>query len=190
MARWEPNAPERLATAALELFAERGYENTTVLDIATRAGLAKSTFFRHFQDKRGVLFGESLLADRLVAAIVAAPAGQGPIEAVACGLDVLGREVFTPGYRAFAVLRREVISAHADLREREALKGVSLTASMAGAVERRGVPGLVARVTAQLGALALSMAFQRWTDPGNHEEFGDIARQALLDVQAAAVTAV
>ena len=69
MARWEPNASQRLAEAALELFAERGYENTTVLDIAKRAGLAKSTFFRHFQDKREVLFGEEVLTEHLVTAI-------------------------------------------------------------------------------------------------------------------------
>lgn len=73
IARWEPNAPQRLAVAALDLFAERGYENTTVLDIAQRAGLAKSAFFRHFKDKREVLFGEDALTEQLVTAISQAP---------------------------------------------------------------------------------------------------------------------
>ena len=57
MARWEPNARERLERAALALFTERGFDATTVAEIADRAGLTKSTFFRHFADKREVLFG-------------------------------------------------------------------------------------------------------------------------------------
>ena len=78
MARWQPNATERLALAALELFAERGYENTTVIDIAQRAGLTKSTFFRHFPDKREVLFGGGTMDGLLVEAIAAAPADGHP----------------------------------------------------------------------------------------------------------------
>ncbi|WP_035750383.1 TetR/AcrR family transcriptional regulator [Parafrankia discariae] len=190
MARWEPNASQRLADVALELFAERGYENTTVLDIAKRAGLAKSTFFRHFQDKREVLFGEDALTGRLVTAIAAAPTEAAPLEAVACGLDALGRDVFTPARRAFTVRRRAVIDANPDLQEREALKGVSLTASMARAMEHRGLPDLVARATAELGALALKITYERWSDLGNTDEFSAIARQALSEVRAATLTAI
>lgn len=188
MARWEPNASQRLADAALELFTERGYENTTVLDIATRAGLAKSTFFRHFQDKREVLFGEDVLIEPLVTAIAAAPTGAAPLEALACGFDALGREVFTPARRTSVVRRRAVIDAHPDLQEREALKGMRLSASMAGAIAGRGVPGLAAGVTAQLGALALKVTYERWSDLGNTDEFSDIARQTLGEVQAAVST--
>jgi AcrR family transcriptional regulator len=188
MARWEPNASQRLADAALELFAERGYENTTVLDIAKRAGLAKSTFFRHFQDKRAVLFSEDAMTGRLVTAITAAPAEAAPLEAVACGLDALGRDVFTPARRAFTVRRRAVIDAHPDLQEREALKGMSLTASMARAMADRGLPDLVARVAAELGALALKITYERWSDADDTAEFSAIARQVLGEVQAAAVT--
>lgn len=188
MARWEPNASQRLADAALELFTERGYENTTVLDIAQRAGLAKSTFFRHFQDKREVLFGEDALTGRLVTAIAAAPTEAAPLEAVACGLDALGRDVFTPARRAFTVRRRAVIDANPDLQEREALKGMSLTASIAQAMAHRGLPDLVARVTAELGALALKISYERWSDVGNTDEFSAIARQALSEVQAAVLS--
>src|SRR5690348_17526879 len=78
MVRWQPNPSERLAQAALELFAERGYENTTVIDIARRAGLTKSTFFRHFQDKREVLFGDGTMTGWIVEAIAAAPATATP----------------------------------------------------------------------------------------------------------------
>ena len=186
MARWEPHASRRLADAALELFAENGYENTTVVDIAARAGLAKSTFFRHFQDKRGVLFGEDVLTGYLSAAIVAAPAQVAPLEAVTCALEELGRTVFTADYREFAVRRRRVIEAHSDLQEREALKGVNLTAAMARAIADRGVEALASEVAAQLGALVMKRAYEQWCDLANNDEFGELARRGLAEVQAAA----
>jgi AcrR family transcriptional regulator len=185
MARWQPNARERLALAALELFAERGYENTTVTDIARRAGLTKSTFFRHFQDKREVLFGDGTMAGRVVEAIAAAPATATPLEAVARALDAVGREAFTPARREFSARRRAVIAANPELREREALKGIGLTASMAGALCRRGVPDLTSRVAAELGALAWEIAYERWSDTANGDDFSEIARRALGELQAA-----
>jgi len=185
MARWQPNAAERLALAALELFAERGYENTTVIDIAQRAGLTKSTFFRHFQDKREVLFGGGTMAGLVADAIAAAPAAATPLDAVAHALDALGREVFTPARREFAARRRAVIAANPELREREALKGLGLIASMAGALKRRGAPDLTASVAAELGALAWQIAYENWTDTVTGEDFGELARRALSEVRAA-----
>jgi AcrR family transcriptional regulator len=185
MARWQPNTSERLALAALELFAERGYENTTVIDIAQRAGLTKSTFFRHFQDKREVLFGDGTMNGLLAEAIAAAPASAAPLEAVACALDAVGRHAFTPARRQFVARRRAVIAANPELREREALKGLGLTASMAGALSRRGVPGLTSRVAAELGALAWNIAYERWSDTASGDDFSEAARRALGEVQAA-----
>jgi AcrR family transcriptional regulator len=171
--------------AALELFAERGYENTTVTDIARRAGLTKSTFFRHFQDKREVLFGDGTMAGRVVEAIAAAPATATPLEAVAHALDTVGREAFTPARREFSARRRAVIAANPELREREALKGIGLTASMAGALCRRGVPDLTSRVAAELGALAWEVAYERWSDTASGDDFSELARRALGELQAA-----
>src|SRR6266545_7703940 len=147
MARWQPNAPERLVVAALDLFAERGYENTTVVEIAERAGLTKSTFFRHFRDKREVLCGDRVTG-LVVKGITAAPAAASSLEAVTCALDMIGREAFTPDRREFSARRRAVIAANPELREREALKGLILTASMIDALKRRGVPDLTSRVAA------------------------------------------
>src|SRR6201994_3588160 len=106
MARGEPDAAGRLARAALDLFAERGYENTSVIDIAQRAGLGKTTFFRHFQDKREVLFGRGTVDELPAEAIAAAPAAATPLEAVAHALDAAGRAVFTPARREFTVRRQ------------------------------------------------------------------------------------
>lgn len=190
MARWEPNASERLALAALELFAERGYEDTTVIDIAQRAGLTKSTFFRHFRDKREVLFGNDTVARLLARAIAAAPAAATPLEAVACALDAAGAQIFTPARREFTARRQAVIAAHPELQEREALKGLALIAAMTEALEQRGVPALAACVAAELGALAAKIAYERWSNPASGDDlsggFGDVARQALSEVQSVA----
>src|SRR6202044_1321159 len=164
MARWEPNGSERLAMSSLDLFAERGYENTTVIDIAQRAGLTKSTFFRHFQDKREVLFGDGTLNGLLAEAIAAAPATAAPLDVVAAAVDAMGRRAFTAGRGAFVARRRAVIAANPELQEREALKGLGLTASMTEALRRRGVPELTACVAADLGALAAKIAYERCSD--------------------------
>lgn len=184
MTRWQPNASERLVHAALDLFAEQGYEDTTVIQIAERAGLTKSTFFRHFPDKREVLFGGDTMAGLIMAGIAAAPAGATPLEAVAHALDAVGQQVFTPDRRAFTARRQEVIATNPQLQEREALKGVALTAAMTDALQRRGVPALAATVAAQLGALAWKISYERWSDGSNVEGFGALARRALGEVRA------
>ena len=185
MARWQPNAGERLVLAALDLFEERGYEKTTVIDIAERAGLTKSSFFRHFADKREVLFGGDTMAGLLVAGIETAPDDATPLEAVAHALEVVGRDAFPPARREFSVRRRAVIGANPELQEREALKGIALTASMTGALERRGVPSLTACVAAQLGALALKIGYDRWGDTTSDDDFGEAAGRTLQELQAA-----
>jgi AcrR family transcriptional regulator len=185
MARWQPNPSQRLAVAALDLFAERGYENTTVIEIAERAGLTKSTFFRHFSDKREVLFGDGTMARLLVDGIAAAPVEATPLGAVAHAMDAVGREAFTPARREFIARRRAVIAANPELQEREALKGLGLTASMTEALKRRGVPELTSCVVAELGALSLRIAYERWSDTADGADFSEAARRALGEVQAA-----
>ncbi|MEU6540781.1 helix-turn-helix domain-containing protein [Streptomyces sp. NPDC047000] len=183
MARWEPNAPERLVQAALDLFEERGYDNTSVIDIAQRAGLGKTTFFRHFQDKREVLFGRGTMDGLLTEAIAAAPATATPLEAVAHALDAAGKDIFTPARRSFVTRRQAVIAANPELQEREALKNLGLIASIIEALEQRGVPALTARVAAELGSLAFTIAHERWTDADRDCDFGELTRQALDDVR-------
>jgi len=184
MARWQPNASLRLVLAALDLFAERGYENTTVIDIAERAGLTKSTFFRHFPDKREVLFGGGAMSALLAEAIAGAPVTASPFDAVAHALDAVGRNDFTPDRREFSARRRAVIAANPELQEREALKALGLTAAMTDALTQRGVPDVTACVAAQLGALAMKIAYDRWIDATNDETFSAIARQTLNEVLA------
>jgi AcrR family transcriptional regulator len=171
--------------AALELFAERGYEHTTVIEIAERAGLTKSTFFRHFSDKREVLFGGDTMTQLLVRGIASAPATATPLQAVAEALDRAGTEVFTPDRREFSALRRAVIASNPDLQEREALKELGLVASMSAALKERGVPELTACVAAKLGALALKLAYERWSDQTGDDGFAAVARRTLDEIHAA-----
>jgi AcrR family transcriptional regulator len=186
MARWEPNARERLERAALALFAEHGYDATTVAQIADRAGLTKSTFFRHFADKREVLFGgQDLLAERFGEAIRTAPAAATTAGCLAAALAAAAA-AFTPDRHDLAPQRRAVIAAHSELQERELLKRARLAAVMADALVARGTDDTTARLAAQLGVLAFSTAYARWAAPENRQPFGQIAHAALLDLQARA----
>src|ERR1700761_593862 len=119
MPRWEPNARERLERAALALFTENGYDATTVAGIADRAGLTKSTFFRHFADKREVLFsGQDFLLAQFSQAIRNAPPAAGPADCLAAALETAA-PAFTPERHDLASQRRAVVTAHSELLERE-----------------------------------------------------------------------
>ena len=132
-----------------------------------------------------MLFGGDTMAGLLAEGIAAAPSGATPLEAVAHALEAVGREAFTPARREFVARRRAVIAADPELQEREALKGLGLTASMTDALKRRGVPELTSCVAAELGALALKIAYERWSDTPSGDEFSELARRTLREVQAA-----
>ena len=186
MGRWEPNARERLERAALALFTERGYDATTVAEIADRAGLTKSTFFRHFGDKREVLFGgPNMLADRFSDAIRTAPPAATAIDCIAAALESAAFG-FTPDRRDLAPQRRAVIAANSELRERALLKEASLASFLAEALRARGTEETTARLAAELGLLAFTTATARWAAPENRRPYTEIAHATLRDLQARA----
>jgi AcrR family transcriptional regulator len=189
MSRWEPNTRERLVRAALELFTEQGYDATTVSEIAERAGgLTKMTFFRHFPDKREVLFAGQDVHSRLLAdAVAAAPGPATPLQAVAAALDAL-TATFTDDRRELAARLRAVIAANSELRERAAFKRSGLTEAMTEALDKRGVPDLTASLAAELGTRAFYRAFDQWADPASRQTLTDLARHALDELRAAAAT--
>jgi AcrR family transcriptional regulator len=161
MARWEPDARDRLQAAAMSLFEERGYARTTVGEIAARAGLTERTFFRYFTDKREVLFsgGEKLEA-LVVGAIAAAPEDLAPLDVVALALEA--PSPWFDDRRAHARKRQALIVAHAELHERELIKMRKLAAAIARALEARGVAAEAARLAAEMGITAFVHAFERW----------------------------
>ncbi|OXM62743.1 TetR/AcrR family transcriptional regulator [Amycolatopsis vastitatis] len=188
MSRWEPNTRVRLLDAALDLFGGRGYDSVTVAEIAERAGLTKRTFFRHFTDKREVLFaGQEALSRIFAEAITAVPASASPMEAVAAALAAAAAP-FGPQRRERAKQVQAVVAGHSDLRERELLKHATLTAAMAGALRERGVPAPAASLAAEIGGLAFTTGFARWIEPGNEREFAELAREALDELVAATAT--
>jgi AcrR family transcriptional regulator len=161
MGRWEPDAIGRLRRAAMELYAERGFEQTTVAEIAARAGLTERTFFRHFTDKREVLFaGSAQLQELLVSTLVSTPDSAAPIDAMAAALaaagDLLGQR---PDYSR---ARQAVIDANPDLQERELIKLASLATALADTLRLRGVPDPAASLTAEAGIAVFKVAFERW----------------------------
>jgi AcrR family transcriptional regulator len=108
--RWQPNARGRLAQAALELYVERGFEQTTLAEIARHAGLTERTFFRHFADKREVLFWGAGELQEVVASSVARAAGSlAPIDAVAAGLQAGADRLQDRRGREFARKRQSVV---------------------------------------------------------------------------------
>ncbi|TWV55897.1 TetR family transcriptional regulator [Streptomyces misionensis] len=185
MGRWEPNGRERLAKAALELYGERGFEQTTVAEIAKRAGLTERTFFRHYADKREVLFAGSGELERLFADAVAdVPPSATPLDALAAGLDAVC-EMFEER-REFAGKRHAVISATAELRERELIKLASLAAALADTLRRRGVPEPVASLTAETGVAVFKVAFERWITADEQRPLVRVARDSLEQLKAVA----
>jgi AcrR family transcriptional regulator len=185
MGRWEPDARGRLQTAALDLYSERGYEQTTVAEIAARAGLTERTFFRHFADKREVLFaGSGALQEQLVRALDAAPASLSAIDAIGSALDVVAAHF--PASRDYARRRHAIIAANPELQERERIKLASLAAAFEAALRRRGVGGSAAMLAAEMGAAIFRIAFERWIDETHRGDLAHAARESLAELKAVA----
>ena len=183
MTRWGPDAGGRLIKSALELYAKRGYDQTTVAEIAERAGLTERTFFRHFADKKEVLFaGSNNLRDLLVSAVAGAPPSASPIEAVAEGLLAAG-VVFGEERREFSRRRQSVIAANAELRERELIKMATLASAIADTLRRRGVPNPAASLAAEAGIAVFRVAFERWVHPENELGWSELVRSSLAELK-------
>lgn len=166
----------------MELFGERGFEQTTVAEIAARAGLTERTFFRHYADKREVLFGGSSGFVELLAQSVAdAPPDAAPIDAIAAALATAG-ELFA-GRLDHARQRQRIIDAHPDLQERELIKLASLAASLAAALRGRGVGDPTARLAAEAGVAVFKIAFELWIADSNAAPLSDIIRQSLAELK-------
>ena len=182
MGRWQPDARARLQQAALVLYGERGYEQTTVAEIAERAGLTKRTFFRYFTDKREVLFwGSELLEQRMVAAIEAAPASAPALGLIGAALDAAA--VRFEEVREFAGLRHRIIASSHELQERELIKAASLAAAMARALRARGVGDTAAALAALTGTTVMHVAFEQWVNDPDQAPFAQIARDALTQLK-------
>jgi AcrR family transcriptional regulator len=182
MVRWEPGAPERLQKAALELFATRGYEQTTATEIAESVGLTERTFFRHFSDKREVLFyGQDQFVQAFLDGVDSAPPGASAIEIVACALQSAA-SLFPNERRPHSRTRQSVIEQNPALQERERHKLASLATTVADALRARGVDELAATLAAESGATVFGIAFAKWIRKGEQRSLADIAADVLREL--------
>ncbi len=178
MGRWQPDARGRLVQAAFALYGERGFEQTTVAEIATRAGLTERTFFRHFADKREVLFaGAAALQELLVSTVTEAPGSLAPIDAAAAGLEAAGA-LIQEG-RELAQQRQAIIAASVELQERELIKLASLASALADALRRRGVEEPAASLAAEAGIAVFKVAFERWVADTGRQDLPRLIRESL-----------
>jgi AcrR family transcriptional regulator len=181
--RWEPDARGRLSVAAMELYTEHGFEQTTVAEIAERAGLTERTFFRHFSDKREVLFsGADVLQELLVATVAEAPETATPIEVIAAAVAFAGGVL--QERRDFARQRQSVIAANPELQERELIKLASLASAMAEALQLRGVNHQSAALAAEVGVAAFKIGFERWVKEPRSSDLPSVIRESLEELKA------
>jgi AcrR family transcriptional regulator len=182
MARWDPDSRDRLRQAAIDLYGERGFENTTVAEIAKRAGLTERTFFRHFADKREVLFaGSEALEELLVRTVTEAPASLAPLDAVGLGLEALGDVL--PERAETSRARQAIIAANAELQERELIKLASLSAALSRTLRDRGVAD--ADLVAEVGIAVFKTAFERWIEQ-DERAFAEVVRDVVAELKLVA----
>lgn len=185
MSRWQPNARGRLEAAALELYTERGFDQTTVAEIAERAELTERTFFRYFADKREVLFwGQQALSDLVTAGIAGAPESASPLDAIGQALRAVG-PVFE-GRHEHARRRQAVIDTNPGLQERELIKLASLAAAMADALRHRGVAEQPATLAAEAAVAVFKVAFDRWIGAPAETDLADVIGDSLAELKALA----
>ncbi|MBB6380300.1 AcrR family transcriptional regulator [Pseudonocardia eucalypti] len=182
MGRWEPDARGRMIRAAMELYAERGFDQTTASDIAERAGVTERTFFRHFADKREVLFdGSATMVRTAHDAILAAPADSSPLEAALAGM-VAGGDLLKDLHDR-SVRRAAIIAANPSLQERELLKLASMTDAAAGALRERGVPEPAASLAAHSAVTVFHIAFARWVSAARPPGFARCVAETAAELR-------
>jgi AcrR family transcriptional regulator len=187
MARWQPDAADRLQQAALTLYGERGFDNTTVAEITEHAGLTKRTFFRYFADKREVLFsGSKALEELFVTEVGAAPESAAPLDAVKAALDAAA--AMFEDRRELAARRQQIIAANPELQERELIKLASLAGAVAQALRRRGAADPGAILTAEAGITVFRVAFERWVDQANRQDLQGLVHELLEELRAVTAT--
>lgn len=179
MSRWQPDAASRLERAARELFAEQGFAETTVPQITERAGLTTRTFFRHFSDKREVLFAfDEQLPGIVLALLAAAPAQHSPMRVIRDGLPVIATTQLD-GALDYLTAHRSIVQSDGGLRERELRKNALLTEAIRAGFVERGESEQTAELAAHLGATAFTVSVNRWIDEAGRRPLAEIMVETL-----------
>ncbi len=167
----------------MELFLDRGFEQTMVADIAERAGVTARTFFRHFTDKREVLFdGSPDLLERSLAALESAPATTSVLDAVALALDAVAGLI--GGDREYSKQRQAVIMANPELQERELIKLAHMSGALAAGLRRRGAEASEAELAAEAGLAVYRVAYAQWVDAAEDGDLRDVIRESMARLRS------
>ena len=183
MARWQSGARDRLQRAALELYAARGFDGVTVAEIAAAAELTERTFFRHFADKREVLFVSQVEFEAAFLGGVDSAPGEDPLAMVEAALAAAA-ELFPGERRPWSRARQAVIAANLALQERELLKLSSLATAITGTLVERGVDAITAALAAESGVTVFRTAFATWIGPGEERPFAEVQGAVLAELHA------
>lgn len=188
MARWQPDARARLQQAALELFEERGFAATTVPAITARAGLTTRSFFRHFADKREVLFADEAdlpaYAEKLV---TEAPADATESAVILAGLRAVAEARFE-GRKEAIRQWRAIVAADAGLRERELQKRAALAAAVRDGFRARGLDPTGAALLAETSATLMYVSITTWLEADDDRQLYDIIEITLETLRARLTT--
>jgi AcrR family transcriptional regulator len=172
----------------MELFRERGYDQTTVAQIAERAGLTERTFFRHFADKREILFaGGPAFQDLVVSAVAGAPESATPLQAAVAGIDAAGVFLEEHSGRRFARQRQLIIASSAELRERELHKMATLAAAVSAVLRERGVSETGADVAGEVVVAIFRTSFERWVARTSGPTLPALIRASLEELEELAL---
>ncbi|MEV4709286.1 helix-turn-helix domain-containing protein [Actinoplanes sp. NPDC049316] len=184
MSRWRPDARERLQAAALDLFAEQGFAATTVPAIAARAGLTTRTFFRHFADKREVLFADDAEVPAMVAKLMAeAPATAEPMQLIVEGLRTVAATRFE-GRKAALRHRRDLVRSDEGLRERDLRKRAAMAEAVREGFLARGLDATRAALLAETCVTLVSVSIAEWLDSVDDRRLDEILRDVLEKLRA------
>ena len=183
MSRWRPGARERLERAALELFAEQGFAATTVPEITARAGLTTRTFFRHFADKREVLFGGPEVPALAAGMIADAPTSLDPVTLIFGGLQTVAETRFE-GRREDLRERRAIIRSDDGLRERDRRKRGEVSEAIRTGLAGRGVPATTAALLGEITVTLLYVALDEWLDTDDDRTLFEVILETLGVLQA------
>jgi len=176
------NAHQRFEKAALSLFQEQGYHQTTVTQIALRAGLTERTFYRYFTDKQEVLFWRANdLQSTIVNSLIKAPQDQNPLMIVIEAFEAAGS--FFDNHRKEVKARQALVASYQDFQERELMKSHTLTAALQAELQNRGMQAFAARMTSEAGIIIWRAALDCWSSDITEQSFSQHIRNSLKQFQ-------
>jgi AcrR family transcriptional regulator len=167
----------------MELFAQRGFEQATAGDIAENAGVTERTFFRHFADKREVLFdGSETMQQAVRDAILGAEPDAPPLDAAVAGM--VAAAGLLEDRRDHAVRRARIVAANPALQERELLKLAAMVDVTTDALRTRGVPEPSASLAAHSAVTVFQVGFTRWVTEDGAPGFAACIAEAAVALRA------